>query len=510
MESKFNNLFKLIMQELTKSQKQLVDKYVNKQQTGLKFGPVFAKLRTYFPLENKVAKNIEPSASIKSFLDEAGFYITDYRAGIAMKKSKPGEPKDLRKVKIGKIFQKLGNQNALKQFNERLGTSKKNIIQINFQLCITHDPYDIAGMSTDRNWTSCMNLDAGCYKDTPLKQVQYGGMCAYLINAEDKEIKEPYARIAIKRLVGQSNIYNNFIFVSENTIYGDEDLAKELHMQQMLIEILQKSNEQTIGDDYHFIRDDEESYSDSNINEIYKFDKENKIIDQQSLSSLIYMIREFILNEDQINFIINKFNLDDLDNYNDQFWQAVSGHVELSIEFLRKYKDFICWGAICKFYCKLTCYYADMFSKHIEYLVQFKDYVKWENICRNVYLKDQFLIKYKNLIQRNTLHVLNERHVSNYLLHEFEQYFDKQAWKSISSFDNLHEQNIREFSDKVNWQILCKREVEYSTKFLKEFQDKIDWKYMWIYGQLTNEQMYEFEKFNPHAGIKIKNLFADN
>jgi len=31
-----------------------------------------------------------------------------------MKKSKPGEPKDLRKVKIGKIFQKLGNQNALK------------------------------------------------------------------------------------------------------------------------------------------------------------------------------------------------------------------------------------------------------------------------------------------------------------------------------------------------------------------------------------------------------------
>jgi len=47
-----------------------------------------------------------------------------------------------------------------------------------------------------------MNLDAGCYKDTPLKQVQYGGMCAYLINAEDKEIKEPYARIAIKRLVG--------------------------------------------------------------------------------------------------------------------------------------------------------------------------------------------------------------------------------------------------------------------------------------------------------------------
>ena len=30
------------------------------------------------------------------------------------------------------------------------------------------------GMSTDRNWTSCMNLDTGAQSDTPLKQVQYG------------------------------------------------------------------------------------------------------------------------------------------------------------------------------------------------------------------------------------------------------------------------------------------------------------------------------------------------
>ena len=29
------------------------------------------------------------------------------------------------------------------------------------------------GMSTDRNWTSCMDLNDGMYKDTALKQVQY-------------------------------------------------------------------------------------------------------------------------------------------------------------------------------------------------------------------------------------------------------------------------------------------------------------------------------------------------
>jgi type IV secretory pathway VirB4 component len=57
-------------------------------------------------------------------------------------------------------------------FNKRLKTSRKENIKC--LICITHNPYDVAGMSTDRNWTSCMNLDTGKYKKTPLLQVQYG------------------------------------------------------------------------------------------------------------------------------------------------------------------------------------------------------------------------------------------------------------------------------------------------------------------------------------------------
>ena len=41
------------------------------------------------------------------------------------------------------------------------------------------------------------------------------GMCAYLIKTTDKEIKEPIARIAIKRLISPIN-KNNFIFVYQN------------------------------------------------------------------------------------------------------------------------------------------------------------------------------------------------------------------------------------------------------------------------------------------------------
>lgn len=127
------------------------------------------------------------------------------------------------------------------------------------------------GMSTDRNWTSCMNLDGGAYKETPLYQVQYGGMCAYLIKETDKEIEEPIARIAIKRLEGIQSP-RKFIFMPENRIYGDNEFAEELNFSQQVSEILTKSNEKTIGSEVLLQRNDSESYSDANIFDFIKND----------------------------------------------------------------------------------------------------------------------------------------------------------------------------------------------------------------------------------------------
>jgi hypothetical protein len=64
-----------------------------------------------------------------------------------------------------------------------------------------------------------MNLDGGIHKTTALKQVQYGGMCAYLIKKEDKDIQEPIARIAIKRFISTKKEDNSFIFAPEKVIY---------------------------------------------------------------------------------------------------------------------------------------------------------------------------------------------------------------------------------------------------------------------------------------------------
>ena len=81
------------------------------------------------------------------------------------------------------------------------------------------------------------------------------GMCAYLIKTTDKEIKEPIARIAIKRLISITN-KKQFIFVAEDRIYGDEEFANELDFQNEVISILEKSNKETGKSDILFLRND--------------------------------------------------------------------------------------------------------------------------------------------------------------------------------------------------------------------------------------------------------------
>ena len=302
--TKFINLYNLILEELTDKQKKLTDKYTIKRDQNLSFGPIFKEERTYFPLDITEVVNIEIPEEIEETLDSAGFYITDYRAGIAMKKAKPGEEKDLRQIKIGKILNKLNKQELLKQFNERLGTSKKDIKGLEVEICITHNPYDIAGMSTDRNWTSCMELDNGEYKTTPLKQVQYGGMCAYLIFADDKNIEKPLARIAIKRFISKNDL-SKFIFAAEDRIYGDEGLAEELNFKNKVINILEKSNKLTSNINGKYIRKDRNSYSDAYSKNYYWVNDEN--LNKKNKNELLKYIKNAILEHIPISCKILKY-----------------------------------------------------------------------------------------------------------------------------------------------------------------------------------------------------------
>ncbi len=150
------------------------------------------KNRIYIPFEYKV-EDSKPNNDVELALKKEGYKITNYLEGYC--------EKDGRTFRIGKILNKLDRQDLLLKFNEdpnRAVQNKKLLI------CISKHPYDIAGMSTDRGWTSCMKLDgenSGVIKE----EIKEGTVIAYLINEDDKNINHPYGRINIKPYLNQKD-----------------------------------------------------------------------------------------------------------------------------------------------------------------------------------------------------------------------------------------------------------------------------------------------------------------
>lgn len=131
---------------------------------------MFEKERTYFELNTSNLSILETPAEILNILDQEGYYCPDYRQAMAYKKEDKLKTKPIKLIKV--LSKSLKNDpeqfNILKKkVDERLGTSRKTNIKC--LICITHNPYDVAGMSTNRNWTSCMELDMRCLSRYTIK-----------------------------------------------------------------------------------------------------------------------------------------------------------------------------------------------------------------------------------------------------------------------------------------------------------------------------------------------------
>ncbi|NCC70436.1 hypothetical protein EOM09_02545 [bacterium] len=152
------------------------------------------------------------------------------------------------KIKIIKFMQKIKYliskaPNINKKFLEALNDSlDKGIEDYNnysmtlvdkkkkdqdYEIVISRHPYDIARMSTDRGWRSCMKLpthedpECGEYYHYIKKDIEKGTLVCYFIRKEDHSIKNPLGRINIKPYIyaelGNENKTNFFkIFYSKN------------------------------------------------------------------------------------------------------------------------------------------------------------------------------------------------------------------------------------------------------------------------------------------------------
>ena len=133
------------MQELTTKQKAKVDKYTEKRKENLSFGPIFKQERTYFPVQITELNILETPKQFLQILDKAGYYCPDFRQKYVYKKEDKLKNKPVKLISV--ISKELKNNveklNELKkQFDERLSTSRKEMIEC--EICITHNPYDIA------------------------------------------------------------------------------------------------------------------------------------------------------------------------------------------------------------------------------------------------------------------------------------------------------------------------------------------------------------------------------
>jgi len=175
---------------------------------------------------------------VKAILEENGYKITDYRGGYCS---------DGRNTfKIGKVLNKLWKndiQDLQRKFeNDEIYNLEREIESDNqyyqgiintfqnssyrvgkqvsgFSVVISQDPNDVAKMSTDRDWTSCMQLGTGQYYRDVFCEVQEGGLVAYLINSNDTEITKPLARIRIRRFASDDG---RNVLAPEEAVYGNE------------------------------------------------------------------------------------------------------------------------------------------------------------------------------------------------------------------------------------------------------------------------------------------------
>ena len=170
------------------------------------------KSRIYAPLEAQSSNSGEEISSTQKELQNAisnlGYEIDDYKHGLAKKSSDPSK-----KIKIGKLIKDKELLNKFANDPIRAATRQASPLEVVF----SRDPIDIAGMSTDRGWVSCMDLDDGPTVNNKYipADIKNGAIIAYLIRENDKNIDNPLARILIKPYY-----YKNHMVLFPDNVYG--------------------------------------------------------------------------------------------------------------------------------------------------------------------------------------------------------------------------------------------------------------------------------------------------
>lgn len=190
--------------------------------------------------------------------------------------------------KIGRLLNIANNSEAQRLADAFKNDPYRKLKDDNYFVVISRHPYDIAGMSTDRNWRSCMTLGIPnvIYKDEKYRNkdgihkrhvendIQEGSIVAYLVSSEEMnaqgkvEIRRPLSRILMKPFENIKD--SNDIVFSLGRMYGNSVSKFSDFVKDWLIKNVNKN---TDGKEY-VMKGDLYSDDDNNIN--FKVGSRNK------------------------------------------------------------------------------------------------------------------------------------------------------------------------------------------------------------------------------------------
>ncbi len=222
--------------------------------------------RVYLPFYTD-PHNIDEN--VKEVLDSVNCSIIDYRKGYcqkggvtlriskAIEQAMQLEVQELNaKNQRGEVYDYGRDLAIIKNFYDEIleefvnSPNRIDASQNQYYVVISQDPHDIAKMSTDQHWTSCMELGSGSHHRDVFCEVSNGGMVAYLVRQPseqqftnpfssdiyrrylaDEEVSNAIARIHIRRF---DNKQGESIAIPEGSVYGNDVAGFEGFVQNWI------------------------------------------------------------------------------------------------------------------------------------------------------------------------------------------------------------------------------------------------------------------------------------
>jgi len=266
--------------------------------------------------------------------------------------------------KIGRLLGKIGTPEAeelLKAF--KVDPVRQTKGADGYSVVISRHPYDIAGMSTDRNWTSCMDLgterlqykgsysNTGTYNRYVQADVRSGSLVAYLVSNTDRHkngklaVNKPLSRILLRPFINMEDPKD--VVYGLGPMYGTKTQAFSDFIENWL---KNEVNTNTKGKEYFKDTDVYPNDPDRPINfkvstrkntrgETYFFDALNEDIDNSKyINNFIVDVRE--TNDDmrlKFEVIFNIPTTIKLEPFSYDGWEAIPKaippHLQPAIDF---------------------------------------------------------------------------------------------------------------------------------------------------------------------------------